>query len=404
MKAYVEQLKVEWVIGAKNLMYDIKKYTHTFYDFHSDKHYKIMENQPLLIKDDPTLLFVNSTVALFKNTMKNSEHIEDTALIQGCFRNNSNMKSLIPVYFRMFGHVGMRSSLSKITTNLIELLTNVFHIPSSQLYGVIWHEDKDLEGNWLNFGTRQNIVLQNDSSITKYSTRWTYGKDFPLKGRGMTIVYHDQTQQLCEGEKCDVFCECNRYISLGNIILIQNETTGKEYVETGFGLERVLSIEHDADVFKIPSLRRKLNKLQELGLDSYSSKLLFNIMHGIIVLIEEKVVPGNKKENYILRALIRSLANELTTINKKSEIFNVKIEIRKIFHSLMSEDVFSEANFKVVEQEVDRYLDLIKSSSRIAEKYIRKHSDLEKGMLKKKVMDTYGLPTHIIEQLILKNP
>lgn len=382
-----------------NYKSEINELIKRFYDYYAAKGYRLFDNQPLLVENDPTLLFVNSTIAPFKHGMMNGEEIPNTAQIQDCFRSNSTVESLIPLFFRMIGHVSMRGSLRKIMDDLIEFFNQVCGIATIQLYGVIHQSDKELQDAWTWSALKENMVLINGDT-RKYSTRWKYGDGFGLSGRGMTIVFRSEQLNACS-EQCDPHCNCGKYVGLGNVIVVKSEQGDKEYIDTGFGLERLIACKYFNDPFKIPEHQIQLRKLNEIGFNNDGAKKVFNLMRGIFKLIEQGVVPYNKKESYVLKAIIRKLIIELSVFMNK-DFSKVEAMYERVFDLLKGEEpLLTAVSNEIVIEEVRRYLSLMNKRVADAKRFIRKNSKLDKSLLKEQVTQTFGLPYFVTEDLLV---
>ena len=103
-----------------------------------------------IISNDPTLLYLNSTMVHFKQKMNDKEYIENTVLLQDCFRNNSNSKSLNA--FSMIGVSAMIETLSSAFEYLWRYITDILKLNKESIHCVIHRNDEDLKTLWSKFG------------------------------------------------------------------------------------------------------------------------------------------------------------------------------------------------------------------------------------------------------------
>ena len=169
--------------------------------------YTISESAPLLT-NDPTLLFVNSSVTPFKSAMIDGETIPDTAQVQRCFRSNVDDAWLL--FFEMLGIVGMRNHLDRFTRDLVCFLTKECGICSkAHLHTVVHPEDTFLRDAWLQATEGRPVHFLGQNS-DKFWTRWSYGKNTRLSGRGLTVVWENSTIKPCNPD-CNIHCSCPRF-------------------------------------------------------------------------------------------------------------------------------------------------------------------------------------------------
>ncbi|MEC2054228.1 hypothetical protein I6J18_00225 (plasmid) [Peribacillus psychrosaccharolyticus] len=381
-------------------MSEIEELTTAYLDFSKKSNYRIIENKSIIPKDDSTLLLMNSTIALFKKSIQNNEVIPDTALIQDCFRSNGDLNnSSLMLYFKMIGNIAMMDSIDKVLNDLISFFVDICEMPSSQIFGVIHIDDLDLQTAWLESELSGNMVFLKGGENSQYSTRWTYGEGYDFIGRGLTFVYDNPSLLKCCPE-CDVKCNCSKYIQFGNLIIIESEISDRKYIDTGIGIERLASCNFYNDAYLLPEFKELVDNLVELGFEQDVSKKLINLIRGIFKLIEEEVTPGNKKEGYILKSLIRHLTNEIIIFNDKNvmQIQDVYESIFFIFKNSISE--INDKNNIIVIGEMQKYTKSLYKGASQARKFIIKNIDLDDSFLIKKVISTFGLPIFIATAIL----
>lgn len=361
-----------------------------FKRFFSNRDYVIDKNDSILT-EDPTILFVNSTMVSYKDRMINQEFIEKTAKIQDCFRMNSDDESLI--LFKMLGIIADAKELETCVKDFLDFLVVCCEIPRDRLIVAIHHEDKRLINSCEGIINQKNIYLIDENS-EMFSTRWTYGDVYDLKGKGLTIIYNDNLDYC--SPSCDINCSCNKFRQIGNFIVINKGDSDRSYLDFGFGLERTLSYKYNGDLFKIKDFKFYIDKIIELGYSYKRSKSIFNNMNSIIRLVSEKVTPSSKKTGYILRRLIRMLVNgfleEGATLSEVEEKY---LEVYKLF-DYTSEEYCN----NVVLEEIELYLKNLKKSIESSKKFIRKNKLLSQSELIEKIKDTFGVPEVLTKKML----
>lgn len=359
-----------------------------FYDYSKKTGYAILENQSLIPENDPTIYLINSTVALFKNQMNKSLYIKDTALIQDCFRNNSDVNSFISLYFKMMGHVGMKTSLSKILNDILFLFQTCFCMELSKIHCYVHQNDQDLIDCWNENGLSSNLIFINELT-PEYSTNWNYGDVYNLEGRGMTLAYHEPQSES----------PWIRKISLGNVIVVKNTVTNLEYVETGFGLDKLISFHYEYDIFQIPSNRILIQKIMNLEIGKDDAKVLSLLLKGIFKLFDEGVFPSNKKSGYLLKSTIKKLIRKLLSINgyQINSLISLYSEIFKSIEEV--ESMFKTDHHDLVVIELKKFVLNSEKNEQAAINFIQKNKLLNTIQLKKKTIETFGLLPHKVEQM-----
>ena len=371
-----------------------------YVNFYKERGYRIYENKPILSKEDPTLLLVNSTIALFKDAINNREFIPDTAHVQDCFRANGDLDNpAMMLYFKMVGNVAMVDSIDKVLNDFISFLTDICKIPSERIYGVIREDDTDLQRSWESSSLKGNLETISVGEALQYSTRWKYGKGYNFTGRGLTIVCDNPSIQKCNAG-CNITCPCEKYLQLGNLIIVESEEHPIQYLDLGFGLERIAAYQSENETYNLPEFQVLISELEDMDIGAAESKKLINLVRGAFKLIDVGVVPANKKEGYILKSIIRHLTNELICLGGK-EFNNVNDIYHSVYKVLEGFDTeINPNNNESIVNEINKYINSLEKGINRAKKYIRKNKNGDKTLMKNKLTSTYGMPAFLIEDLI----
>lgn len=358
-----------------------------FIEIFKKKGYTLAPNYPLLTQDK-TLLFVNSTIVPFKDLMQNDELFDKTVHVQDCFRNKMSGEWLY--FFKMLGLTGVKKDLSLMFEDIVLFIQDYFEIPLRQIEAVINKDDKELIDLWQEINPNgETILIEGDNE--KYKTRWQYGKDYHLIGKGLTLTYNDVNTQKCSPQ-CNALCTCSKYLPMGNVIVVSNTYSKNQYVDIGFGLEFMHGLNHKGDLFYIDEFRTQVAKIQLLGFGISNSRKIFNLFRSIIVLLEQGCQPSSKKAGYVLRQLIRKYVNVLYEAGGVHEVDKLNDQIYAIF------DVNQDTK-NSLENEVNKYNHSVKKGIPLAEKLLKKYNNILTLELKAIIKDTFGLPNFIVEQL-----
>ena len=206
----------------------------TFLDFFKSKHHKIVAGAPIVVKDDPTLMFINAGMNQFKdvflgNAPAKSPRVTDT---QKCLRVSGKHNDLEEVghdtyhhtMFEMLGNWSFGDYFKKeAVTWAWELLTDVFKIDKESLYVTYFggdekdglKKDEETRSYWLEHIPEDRILPG-----SKKDNFWEMGETGPC-GPCSEIHYDFGPDYGCGRADCTVNCDCDRYIEIWNLVFMQ---------------------------------------------------------------------------------------------------------------------------------------------------------------------------------------
>lgn len=234
------------------------------------------------------------------------------------------------------------------------------------------------------------------------------------------------------GDKCDITCECGRWVEIGNDVYMQykklenglEELKGKS-VDTGFGFERILMYVNGLDdVYKTDLYIDVIKRLEEISGKKYgaseedtkSMRIVADHTRTAVMLIGDKigVVPSNVGAGYILRRIMRRAIRYTRKlgIDAKALIELAKIFIEKVYNEayplLLEKEnyIFDEFNKeiekfgKTLEQGIKEFDKLIAGIQRKNAFMLEKDPDFveEKSINGKsafRLYDTFGFPVEL---------
>ena len=321
------------------------KVRQTFLDFFKSKGHEIVPSAPMVVKGDPTLMFINSGMAPFKDIFLGNAAIKfpRVADTQKCLRVSGKHNDLEEVgvdtyHHTMFEMLGNWSFGDYFKKDAIawawELLTEVYKIDKSRLYVTVFEGsveenvpfDQEAYDTWKLYVEESRILKGN-----KKDNFWEMGDTGPCgpcteihydgrsdaeraKVDGATLVNNDDPQVI---EVCNnVFMEFMRKADKSL------EKLPAQHVDTGMGFERLVRVlqgkqsNYDTDVFT-----PLLNKIEELsGLrykpedeDKHKKQLIINIAMRVIAdhirtisfSIADGQLPSNTGAGYVIRRILR---------------------------------------------------------------------------------------------------
>ena len=419
-----------------------------FFSFFKAKNHSIEKSAPMVVKDDPTLMFTNAGMNQFKDIFLEFDipKYKRVANTQKCLRVSGKHNDLEEVgvdtyhhtMFEMLGNWSFGDYFKKEAIQWSwELFTEVYKIDKSKLYVTVFQGDEE-DGTsfdkesyefWenllssdriLKFGKKDNfwemgtqgpcgpsseihIDLRNDEEILQ------------IPGKDLVNKDHPQVVELWNL----VFIEYNRN-SDGSLAPLKNK-----HVDTGMGLERLAMVlqnknsNYDTDVFKpiIDSLESIANKKYLSGnLDESKNKV--NIAFRVIVdhlravsfSITDGQLPSNTGAGYVIRRILRRAIRYGYQFLDLKEPF-----IYQLVPSLVNnfEGVFQEISLqkdfikKIIQEEEISFFRTLSSGIKRMEEIVKSQKKQLKntisGQLAFELYDRYGFPLDLTQLIASEN-
>lgn len=363
-----------------------------FLDFFKSKGHEIVPSAPIVIKNDPTLMFTNAGMNQFKdyflgNKQAPYKRVADT---QKCLRVSGKHNDLEEVgvdtyHHTMFEMLGNWSFGDYFKAEAIawswELLTEVYKIDASRLYVTIFEGDekeglpKDDEAftEWKKWVPEERILLGK-----KKDNFWEMGDTGPC-GPCTEIHYDsrsDEERKQIEGKSL-VNADHPQVIEIWNNVFIQFnrlkngslEPLPAKHVDTGMGFERLVRVlqnkksNYDTDVFtgtiaEIEKITEKTYGYSDTKQD-VSFRVISDHIRAISFTIADGQLPSNTGAGYVIRRILRRAVRYYYSYldYKQPLLFQLVDIISKQF-----ENVFPELNqqkdfvTKVIREEEDAFL------------------------------------------------
>ncbi|HRG60210.1 MAG TPA: alanine--tRNA ligase, partial [Bacteroidia bacterium] len=314
-----------------------RKVRQTFLDFFKSKGHEIVPSAPMVVKNDPTLMFNNSGMAPFKDLFLGNAPIKfpRVADTQKCLRVSGKHNDLEEVgvdtyhhtMFEMLGNWSFGDYFKKEAIAWAwELLTEVYKLDKNRLYVTVFEGDvkeglafdQEAYDTWAKFIDPKRILNGN-----KKDNFWEMGDTGPCgpcseihidlrpdserkKIDGATLVNNDHPQVIEIWN--NVFMEFERRAD-GSLVKLP-----KQHVDTGMGFERLCraiegkSSNYDTDVFQplIQHVAQQSGKTY--GKDEkidIATRVLSDHIRTISFAIADGQLPSNNKAGYVIRRILR---------------------------------------------------------------------------------------------------
>ncbi len=412
-----------------------------FLQFFKEKGHQIVPSAPIVLKDDPTLLFTNAGMNQFKdyflaNKQPPYKRVVDT---QKCLRVSGKHNDLEEVgvdtyhhtMFEMLGNWSFGDYFKEeALTWSWELLTEVYNIPKDRLYVSVFagDEKENLPAStvalrvWKTLVSEENIVFGN-----KKDNFWEMGETGPCgpcseihvdcrteeerkKTPGHLLVNKDHPQVIEIWN--NVFMQYNR-LKDGTL-----ETLSSTHVDTGMGLERLVRViqgkksNYDTDIFSgtIQETEKISNKKYTAG-DSKQDiafRVLADHIRAIAFTISDGQLPSNTGAGYVIRRILRrAVRYYYSYLDVKEPILYLLLpglanQFKDVFSELLAQLSFVS---KVVKEEEESFLRTLGKGLKKIDDIIAasKSSGVIAGAAAFELYDTYGFPVDLTKLISSEN-
>ena len=399
-----------------------------FLDFFISKNHQVVPSAPIVIKNDPTLMFTNAGMNQFKDYFlgnKNPAHsrVADT---QKCLRVSGKHNDLEEVgvdtyHHTMFEMLGNWSFGDYFKTEAIawswELLTKVLNIPEDKLYVTVFEgdeneglpKDEEAAAEWKKWIAEDRILLGN-----KKDNFWEMGDTGPcgpcteihvdlrseeekakLPGRELVNADHPQVIEIWN----NVFIQYNR-LKDGSL----NPLPAK-HVDTGMGFERLVRViqgktsNYDSDVFSAT-----IQKIESITGKKYSAKdskqdiaIRVNADHirAISFTIADGQLPSNTGAGYVIRRILRrAVRYYYSYLDFQQPLLHQLVPVlanqfEDVFPELKKQEEFVA---RVIKEEEEAFLRTLEKGLKRIEDIISAAPKEISGKDAFELYDTYGFP------------
>ncbi|MBF6640508.1 alanine--tRNA ligase [Flavobacterium sp. J49] len=422
---------------------DIRK---AYLQFFESKGHLIVPSAPIVLKDDPTLMFNNSGMAQFKeyflgNGTPKSPRIADT---QKCLRVSGKHNDLEDVgfdtyhhtMFEMLGNWSFGDYFKKEALAWAwEFLTEVLKLDKDRLYVSVFEGnpaenvpfDQEAFDIWKQYVSEDRIILGN-----KKDNFWEMGDQGPcgpcseihidlrtdaeraaVSGRSLVNADHPQVVEIWN----NVFMEFNRKAD-GSL-----EKLPAQHVDTGMGFERLcmamqnVTSNYDTDVFtpliakieEITRLKYTSNEVKNISEEQNKTNIAIRVIvdhvRAVAFAIADGQLPSNTGAGYVIRRILRrAIRYGFTFLNTKEPFINKLVEVLANQMGEFFPEIKSQQQLvtNVIREEEASFLRTLEQGLQLLENVVAQNKGTEvPGAKAFELYDTFGFPKDLTA-LILK--
>lgn len=419
-----------------------KEVRQKFLDFFESKQHKIVPSAPMVVKNDPSLMFINAGMNQFKDIFlghgqSDSKRVSDT---QKCLRVSGKHNDLDEVghdtyhhtMFEMLGNWSFGDYFKKEAIAWAwELLTEVYGLNPKNLYVTVFEGDKadgtafDQEAYdyWKAIIPEERILNGN-----KKDNFWEMGESGPcgpcseihidirtkedkakVSGRDLINMDHPEVIEIWNL----VFIEFNRRANG------QLENLPEKHIDTGMGFERLtmavqgVRSNYDTDIFQplLQTIAKETgfvygkDKKQDIAM-----RVIADHIRALAFTIADGQLPSNVGAGYVIRRILRRAVRYAYSFLDKKEAFMYKVlpvliqEMGEAFPELVRQEKLIT---KVIQEEENSFLNTLSTGIQRIEKIIEQLTLSNKKSLSGKdafeLYDTFGFPFDLTELILKEN-
>ena len=397
-----------------------EKYLHYF----ETKGHLRLGSFPLVPKDDPSLLLINSGMAPMKKWFLGQEEPprHRVTTCQKCIRTPDIERVGITArhgcFFEMLGNFSFQDYFKKeVIPWAWEFLTKELEIPADKLYISVYQDDDEAYDIWT-----KSVGIPEDHMVRlgKEDNFWEHGSG-PC-GPCSEIYFDRGLKYGCGKPTCGVGCDCDRFMEIWNLVFSQYDSDGKgtyallpkPNIDTGMGLERLAVVMQDVDnLFEVDTVAAVLHHVERISgkqyganeKDDISIRVITDHIRATVFMASDGILPSNEGRGYVMRRLLRRAARHGRMLGIDhpflTDLVDTVITSSEIgYPELREHESYIK---KVIGTEEERFYKTIDSGMNILNGMIQHlhetHKKILSGLDVFKLNDTFGFPLDLTKEI-----
>ncbi|OIP82313.1 MAG: alanine--tRNA ligase [Porphyromonadaceae bacterium CG2_30_38_12] len=414
----------------------------SFLDFFASKGHKIVPSAPMVIKDDPTLMFTNAGMNQFKNIILGNDPIRYSRIAdsQKCLRVSGKHNDLEEVghdtyhhtMFEMLGNWSFGDYFKKEAIEWAwEYLTEVLKLDKERLYVTVFEgyapesleRDNEAAAIWAQFLPESRIINGN-----KKDNFWEMGDTGPC---GPCSEIHIDIRNNDERAKIDGLTLVNgshpQVIEIWNNVFMQYnrkadgslEGLPAKVIDTGMGFERLcmamqgVQSNYDTDVFtpiiaeigRVCDAAYGKNEKTDIAM-----RVIADHIRTIAFSITDGQLPSNAKAGYVIRRILRrAVRYGYTFLGQRAAFMYRLIDVLCEVMGKAYPELIAQKSLigKVIKEEEESFLRTLETGIKLLDKVISEKKEIKNSEVSGKVAftlyDTFGFPLDLTELILREN-
>ena len=394
--------------------------------FFEGKGHLRLDSFPLVPKNDPSLLLINSGMAPMKKWFLAQEEPprHRVTTCQKCIRTPDIERVGITArhgtFFEMLGNFSFQDYFKEeVIPWAWEFLTSDewMAIPKDKLHISVYEEDDEAYDIWTK---KVGIAPDHMVRLGKEDNFWEHGSG-PC-GPCSEIYFDRGPEYGCGKPTCGVGCDCDRYMEIWNLVFSQFDADGKGHyerlarpnIDTGMGLERLACVMQGVgNLFEVDTVQSVLHHVEHIANKTYgeddktdiSIRVITDHIRSCTFMVSDGILPSNEGRGYVLRRLLRRAARHgrMLGITRPFLVELVETVIQSsesAYPELREHDAYIK---KVIGTEEANFARTIDAGMNILNNMIdgleKAHEHLLKGLDVFKLNDTFGFPLDLTKEI-----
>ncbi len=394
--------------------------------FFEGKGHLRLDSFPLVPKNDPSLLLINSGMAPMKKWFLAQEEPprHRVTTCQKCIRTPDIERVGITArhgtFFEMLGNFSFQDYFKEeVIPWAWEFLTSDewMAIPKDRLHISVYEEDDEAYDIWTK---KVGIAPDHMVRLGKEDNFWEHGSG-PC-GPCSEIYFDRGPEYGCGKPTCGVGCDCDRYMEIWNLVFSQFDADGKGHyerlarpnIDTGMGLERLACVMQGVgNLFEVDTVQSVLHHVEHIANKTYgeddktdiSIRVITDHIRSCTFMVSDGILPSNEGRGYVLRRLLRRAARHgrMLGITRPFLVELVETVIQSsetAYPELREHDAYIK---KVIGTEEANFARTIDAGMNILNNMIdgleKAHEHLLKGLDVFKLNDTFGFPLDLTKEI-----
>ena len=397
-----------------------------YLSFFESKGHLRLDSFPLVPKNDPSLLLINSGMAPMKKWFLAQEEPprHRVTTCQKCIRTPDIERVGITArhgtFFEMLGNFSFQDYFKEeVIPWAWEFLTSDewMAIPKDRLHISVYEEDDEAYDIWTK---KVGIAPDHMVRLGKEDNFWEHGSG-PC-GPCSEIYFDRGPEYGCGKPTCGVGCDCDRYMEIWNLVFSQFDADGKGHyerlarpnIDTGMGLERLACVMQGVgNLFEVDTVQSVLHHVEHIANKTYgeddktdiSIRVITDHIRSCTFMVSDGILPSNEGRGYVLRRLLRRAARHgrMLGITRPFLVELVETVIQSsesAYPELREHDAYIK---KVIGTEEANFARTIDAGMNILNNMIdgleKAHEHLLKGLDVFKLNDTFGFPLDLTKEI-----
>jgi alanyl-tRNA synthetase len=378
-----------------------------------------------LVPNDPTLLFTAAGMVQFKDYFwgRQTPAFSRATTCQKCFRTTDieevGRTAYHHTFFEMLGNFSFGDYFKQGAIELAwEFLIREIGVSGERLVVTVYEEDDEAYEIW------RDVIGVPTDRIVRLGKRHNWwgpvGSNGPC-GPDSELHYDAGPEKACGPDCAGPACDCDRFSEIWNLVFMQYDAQedgsfvplARKNIDTGMGLERTTAVlqgaptNFDIDVFRpiVEAIEAKVpGKINQAALPFRNT--IADHVRGILFLVADGVMPGNEKQGYVLRRILRRAIRageklEIAPGSLAGFVDPVVQSLGTVYPEIHQARAVAE---KLIAREEETFRRTLRDGERRIEKLLSELREADEkvlpGELAFELTDTYGFPLEMTQELL----